>query len=182
MKGLPFRLGVFKGRVVWQSSCAAVFAVLFSVAASACPDHQGVGLTLVSSSAQYGAPGGFALGVSIENRTSFPLIVLPNLVRREYEAMSGDSVKYIPFPGPVLPPWSNAFVLQAGEIRTFQQAGMRDGDGTWDLAPGKYRLRLRYDVPPEFESSAGRIPDELAAGKLWTGIVFSDSITVDYRP
>lgn len=157
---------------------------MVSLAAMACPEHErpSVELKLVSSSNLYSKPGEFALRFSIQNRESEPLLVLPNQVRRDYEARSGGQVKYLPFPGPALSPWMNAFVLQPGEVRTLEQSGMRDGDGSWDLSAGQYRLRLRYEVGREFETSAGSRPDALVGSKLWTGVVSSNPVTVEYQP
>jgi len=134
-----------------------------------------------SPAPRYSVPERFHFVVTIRNRAKNALVILPGGIRRVYKALDRGSAGYVPFPGPPLSPWRNAFLLFPGESRTMEFQGMRDGDGVWMLDPGEYLLAIRMTVSadvansPDFRSSWPGIP-------VWHGECASEPTPVTYRP
>ena len=134
-----------------------------------------------SPTPRYSVPERFHLVVTIRNPTKNALGILPGGIRRVYTTLGRGTAGYVPFPGPPLSPWRNAFLLFPGESRTMEFQGMRDGDGVWMLDPGEYHLAVRLTVSadvanfPDFRSSWPGIP-------VWHGECASEPIPVTYRP
>lgn len=134
-----------------------------------------------SPTPRYSVPERFHLVVTIRNPTKNALVILPGGIDRVYKALGRGSARYVPFPGPPLSPWRNAFLLSPGESRLMEFHGMRDGDGVWMIAPGEYLLTIRLVVSaevansPEFRSSWPRIP-------VWHGECAAEPIPVAHHP
>lgn len=148
------------------------------------PTHTGghLALEIMSGNGIYRQPSQFELTLAVHNSGPDPLLVLPHRIHREYRSLSGSRLRYVPFPGPALPPWLHAFVIEPGETVELVQTGMRDGDGTWALNPGHYQLSLVYEIPANFSSYAGDRPEEFSGASLWTGRLRSAPVHVEYRP
>lgn len=158
-----------------------MFLLLAVSSATAGCSHE-LAMRIVAWDGTYSDPAKFSLTLSYQNDDEIPLLVLPAQLRRDYESLTGGIPGYFPFPGPALSPWRGALVVNPGETVELELAGMRDGDGTWDLPTGQYRLSLRYDLAADFESGAGTRPEQLVGVRLWTGRLRSQSVHVKYQP
>jgi len=147
----------------------------------AAPSHANLTIQIQSSTPSYDDPSAFELSVIVHNQGSVPLVVLPQGLRRAYSALGSGSAQYSPYPGPPIAPWKDAFALQPNEIRTLGFAGMRDGDGSWRLEPGRYELRVSLRVSKERAQSAEQHVAHLGAA-VWQGTLLSPPIPVTYRP
>ncbi len=154
----------------------AIFALLLSA-----PSDASLTIQVQSSVPIYDNPFAFELFVIIQNRGSFPLVVLPQALRREYSPVGSGSAEYSPYPGPAMAPWKGAFSLQPGQARTLTFTGMRDGDGSWRIGPGRYELRVRLSVTPDVVE-ASRSQLENLEGAIWQGDIQSSNIRVTYSP
>ena len=154
----------------------AIFALLLSV-----PSDASLTIQVQSSTPIYNDPSAFELFVIIQNHGSFPLVVLPQALRRKYSPVGSGSAEYSLYPGPAMAPWKGAFSLQPGQARTLTFTGMRDGDGSWRIEPGPYELRVRLSVTPGvIEASRSQV--EHLGGAIWQGDIQSSSIRVTYSP
>jgi hypothetical protein len=117
----------------------------------------------------------------LENNGGAPVIVLPQSLRRQYLSIGAGAARYSPYPGPPISPWKDAFLLRPGQSRTLTVRGMRDGDGVWNLEPGRYELSIRLSVTSDtVEASSSQVKDLGAA--IWEGDIQSSSIRVTYLP
>jgi hypothetical protein len=134
-----------------------------------------------SSTHEYEEPAKFELSVVLRNNGAAPVIVLPQSLRREYVSLDAGVARYSPYPGPPIKPWKDAFLLRPGESRTLAVRGMRDGDGVWNLEPGRYELSIRLSVTPAAaEASSSKVKDIGTA--IWQGDIHSSSIRITYSP
>ena len=132
----------------------------------------------------YERPETFRLEAFFENRGRSRVLILPSLIHRQYRPVNGETVTYVPYPGPRLSPWDGAFALDPNETRVVILSGMRERDGLWKLDRGAYSLSLRYVVPEALEANEDAsaeespFPDTL----LWVGELQSQEVTVRYEP
>jgi hypothetical protein len=143
--------------------------------------HASLTIRVQSSTPIYDDPSAFELSVIVQNRGSSPLVVLPQALRRVYAALGSGSAEYSPYPGPPVPPWKGAFSLQPGQTRTLTFVGMRDGDGSWKIEPGRYELRVRLSVSGDTAKSAEEHVAHFGA-TIWQGNLQSSATLVTYRP
>ena len=154
----------------------AICALLLSTAS-----HANLTIRVESSTPVYDDPAIFELSVIIQNLGSSRLVVLPQSLRREYSAAASGSATYTPYPGPPVPPWKGAFSLEPGQSRTLAFVGMRDGDGSWKIDPGRYELRVRLSVSGETARSAEKHVAHFGAA-IWRGNLQSSAILVTRKP
>ena len=154
----------------------AMFALLL-----AAPSHANLAIRVQSSTLIYDDPSTFELSVIVQNRGGIPLVVLPQALRRVYSAVGSNSAEYSPYPGPRVPPWEGAFSLQPGQTRTLTFVGMRDGDGSWKIEPGRYELRVILSVSGDTAKSAEEHVAHFGAA-IWQGNLQSAVILVTYSP
>jgi hypothetical protein len=154
----------------------AMFTILLPV-----PSHANLTIRVQSSTPLYDDPPAFELSVIVENRGGIPLVVLPQALRRVYSAVGSGSAEYTPYPGPPVPPWKGAFSLQPGQTRTLTFVGMRDGDGSWKIEPGRYELRVILSVSGDTAKSAEEHVAHLGAA-IWQGNLQSSAILITYTP
>jgi hypothetical protein len=142
----------------------------------------GLRLSLHSPTQNYKDPNAFQLSVLFENVGKEKIIIiLPQSIRQNYEAKGRGTAKYIPFPGPRISPWKDAFTLLPGRRDEIKLVGMRDGDGIWKLEPGTYDFSARYIVPQDFVAAYIRdFPDSKA--RLWTGSIETTKWTIEFHP
>ena len=148
------------------------------------PAVRGLRLRAQSINPAYDAAESFALEVVFENVGDRPVAVLPAMVRRRYRPLGSGSAAYVPYPGPPIFPWRDAFVLGPGAARTVTFAGMRDGDGIWALGPGAYELSVRYVVEEALAGPAvpAEVRRSLGAAGVWVGALETPGIEVAFRP
>ena len=164
-----------------RSRLVLLFAYVAGSLLQSAPSFSALVIRIESSTSEYEAPAGFELSVILRNNGDSPIIVLPQRLRRTYVSLGGGAARYSPYPGPPMKPWKDAFVLLPGQSRTITVRGMRDGDGVWNLEPGRYELRVRLSVPPE-AVEASRSQVEHLGGAIWQGDIQSSSIRVTYSP
>jgi hypothetical protein len=141
----------------------------------------GLRLRLYTPTPNYKDFNSFQLSVIFENVGKEKIIILPQSIRRNYQSKGQGATKYVPFPGPRLSPWKDAFTLMPGQRNELKFLGMRDGDGIWILEPGIYDLSIRYIVPRDWvEAYARDFPDSEA--RLWTGSIESGKFTIKFQP
>jgi hypothetical protein len=155
---------------------AALFALLLPALS-----HARLAIQIQSSTPSYGDPAAFEFSVIVQNRGDFPLVVLPQAIRRDYSALDSGSVEYLPYPGPRIPPWGGAFSLQPGQTRTLTLIGMRDGDGSWNIEAGRYELRVILSVSGDMARSAKEHVAHFGAA-IWQGDLQSSAIVITYTP
>ncbi|MDO9351983.1 MAG: hypothetical protein Q8P64_19945 [Deltaproteobacteria bacterium] len=95
----------------------------------------------------------FQLSIIFENLGKEKMIILPESIHRNYQVKGHGAAKYVPFPGPPISPWRDAFTLLPGRKNEMKLVGMRDRDGIWILEPGTYHLSIRYIVPQNLISA-----------------------------
>jgi len=154
----------------------AMFALLLPA-----PSQASLAIRIQSSTPIYDDPSAFELSVIVQNRGSIPLVILPQALRRVYSAVGSGSAEYSPYPGPPVPPWKGAFCLQPGQTRTLTFVGMRDGDGSWKIEPGRYELRVSLSVSGDTAKSAEEHVSHFGAA-IWQGNLQSPAIFVTYTP
>ena len=147
------------------------------------PAVRGLRLRAQLTNHAYDAPESFALEVVFENVGDLPVAILPAMVRRRYRPLGSGSATYVPYPGPPIFPWRDAFVLGPGVARTVTITGMRDGDGIWALAPGAYELSVRYVVEEALAWPAvpADVRRSLGAAGVWMGALETPGIEVTFR-
>ena len=163
--------------------CRLVIILIGAMFALLLPASSQANLTIrvQSSTPIYDDPSAFELSVIVQNRGSISLVVLPQSLRRGYAAVGSGSAEYTPYPGPPVPPWMGAFSLQPGQTRTLTFVGMRDGDGSWKLEPGRYELRVFLGVAGDTAKSAEEHVAHFGAA-IWQGNLHSTAILVTYTP
>jgi len=121
----------------------------------------------------------FKLLVTFSNISKQSFIVFPAYIRREYKPLDGQSLKYTRFPGPVIDPWHGTISLKPDQSKTVTYDGMRDGDGRWQLMPGRYKLAVRLNVlPNNYHYST---PNKKIVGtSIWLGNIKSEAININY--
>jgi len=123
----------------------------------------------------------FQLSVLFENLGNEKLIILPESIHRNYQSRDQGTAKYVPFPGPRISPWKDAFTLLPDRKNEIKLIGMRDGDGLWILEPGTYDLSIRYIIPQDWAAAYGRdFPNSKV--QLWTGSIESGKLTIKFQP
>jgi len=141
----------------------------------------GLRLGLYTPTPNYKDLNSFQLSVIFENVGKDKIIILPQSIHRNYQSRDQGTAKYVPFPGPRMSPWKDAFTLFPGHKNKIKLVGMRDGDGIWGLEPGTYDLSIRYIVPRDWvETYARDFPDSEA--QLWTGSIESGKLTIKFQP
>ena len=141
----------------------------------------GLRLSLYSPTQNYKDPNAFQLSVLFENVGKEKIIILPQSIRQNYEARGRGTAKYIPFPGPRISPWKDAFTLLPSRRDEIKLIGIRDGDGIWKLEHGTYDLFIQYIVPHDWtEAYARNFPDSKA--RPWTGRIESLKFEVIFQP
>jgi len=121
----------------------------------------------------------FKLLVTFSNVSKQSFVVFPAYIRREYSPLDGQSIQYTPYPGPVIDPWFSAILLDPGQSKIVTYNGIRDGDGLWNLMPGRYQLAVTLNVLPN--SYDYPTPNKKMAGKnIWHGNITSETINIDY--
>jgi hypothetical protein len=134
-----------------------------------------------SSTREYAEPAKFEFSVIFRSNCSAPVIVLPQSLHREYVSVGSGAAQYSPFPGPPIKPWQDAFLLRPGQSQTLMIRGMHDGDGVWNLEPGRYEMSIRLAVTPETTKACASEVDNLGAS-IWEGDIQSSKIRVIYSP
>lgn len=141
----------------------------------------GLRLGFYTSTPNYKDFNSFQLSVIFENVGKEKIIILPESIRRKYQAKGQGTAKYVPFPGPRMYPLKDAFTLLPGQRNEINFIGMRDGDGIWMLEPGTYDLSIWYTVSQDLVSSYARdIPDPNA--RIWAGSIESGKLNIKFQP
>ena len=141
----------------------------------------GLRLWLHISTPNYKDPNAFQLSIFFENMGKGKIIILPESIHRNYQAIGQGAAKYVPYPGPRISPWRDAFPLLPGRKNEIKLMGMRDRDGIWVLEPGAYNLSIRYIVLQDLISAYARdFPNSEA--RLWTGSIESGRLTIKFQP
>jgi len=121
----------------------------------------------------------FKLLVTFSNISSQSFVVFPSYIRREYKPLDGQRLRYTPYPGPVIDPWFGAILLEPGESETITYEGMRDGDGMWDLMPGRYKLAATLNVlPNNYDYPTPN--KQIVGANIWLGNIKSNKININY--
>jgi len=141
----------------------------------------GLRLSIDTPTQNYKDSNAFQLSVLFENVGKEKIILLPQSIRRNYQAKGQGAAKYVPFPGPRISLWKDAFTLLPGQKNKINLVGMRNGDGIWTLELGAYDLSIRYIVPLDWTNAYARdFPDSKA--QLWTGSIESEKLTIKCQP
>ena len=161
---------------------ALVFA--FATPSLAGGSHRGLRLEAASPAPRYANPERFRVHARFANPGDVPVVVLPAQLRRRYREIGGATAQYLPFPGPPVSPWRGAFVLEAGDSQTVALSGMRDADGVWRLAAGRYALVLSYSVGPEIaaQRATEMLPPQASEARIWEGTLTTAPIQLMYEP
>lgn len=102
------------------------------------------------------------IAVRLTNKSTAPLLVLPNMLRLRIE---GRRAEYVPHPGPPVDPWGGARELAPGTTMRVDFPDTSDRRGVWRLPPGNYRVRAIYEVPRDL-----RPPPSVAdPAQVWRG-------------
>jgi hypothetical protein len=169
---------VAQSRLVFLFACTGGLWLQFVPALAALAT---LAIHIESATPKYEEPASFELSVTLRNEGDAAVIVLPQSLRRTYTSLGGGAAHYSPYPGPPIRPWKDAFLLRPGESRTVTVRGMRDGDGVWNLEPGRYELSIRMSVTPDAVEASRSHVKHLGAS-IWHGDIQSSSIRVTYSP
>ena len=120
----------------------------------------------------------FELSVTFYNTSNNPFIVFPAYIKRKYIPLDGQKAIFKPYPGPVVDPWPGAIIIRGRGNNTAMFKGMRNGDGIWNLEPGRYELSVNLFVATT--SSFGTTPTLFSDIEIWRGKVESNSISINY--
>ena len=164
-----------------QSRKALLFAFSVSCLLHSTPVFACLDVQVETSTSEYGKPAKFDLSVILRSNCGAPVIVLPQSIRRKYVSVGSGAAQYSPFPGPRIKPWQDAFLLRPGQSQTLIVRGMRDGDGVWNLEPGRYEMSIRLTVTPETAKASALQVENLGAS-IWEGDIRSSNIRVIYSP
>lgn len=131
----------------------------------------------------YDDPDEFVLDVYFENLGEHSVVVLPSKIHRQYRPLDRTTATYVPYPGPRISPWKEAFTLMPRETRVVHLAGMRDGDGVWALDYGNYQLSLTYFVTEDLAANGAAFQQERGSpnAPVWVGELHSRPIAVRYE-
>lgn len=104
------------------------------------------------------------IAVRVTNKSTAPLLVLPNMLRLRIE---GRRAEYVPHPGPPVDPWGGARELAPGATMRVDFPDTSDKRGVWRLPPGNYRVRAVYEVPRDLKPPASVAdPAQVWRGRL----------------
>jgi len=104
------------------------------------------------------------IAVRLTNKSTAPLLVLPNMLRLRIE---GRRAEYVPHPGPPVDPWGGARELAPGAAMRVDFPDTSDKRGVWRLPPGNYRVRAVYEVPRDLKPPASVAgPAQVWRGRL----------------
>ena len=137
-----------------RSGQVVLFASTVGFLLQSAPAFASLVIRVEFSTREYAESRKFELSVILQNNGDAPVIVLPQSLRRQYRSLDAGIASYSPYPGPPIRPWKDAFLLRPGEGRTLTVRGMRDGDGVWNLEPGRYELSIRLSVTSDAVNSA----------------------------
>jgi hypothetical protein len=141
----------------------------------------GVRISVYTPTQNYKDPNTFQLSVLFENLGKEKLIILPGSMNWNYQSRDQGTAIYVPFPGPRISPWRDAFTLLPDRKNEMKLVGMRDGDGLWVLEPGTYDLSIRYIVPQDRAAAYARdFPNSKV--QLWTGSIESRKLIIKFQP
>ena len=135
-------------------------------------------LTIDSSTKTYANHQQFELAVVFHNTSDKTYIVFPAYLRRTYIPLDGQHAEFKVYPGPVISPWPSAMILNPGEIKTVKYKGMSNGDGFWNLEPGRYELSVSLHIAAT--SYFGAVPKKYKDITVWRGHVASGKIAITY--
>jgi hypothetical protein len=166
---------------VARSRLVLLFACTAGLLLQSAPAVAALVIQVESSTCAYEEPERFELSVILRNNGDDMVILLPQSLRRAYVSLGGGAAHYSPYPGPPIKPWKDAFLLRPGQSRTITVRGMRDGDGVWNLEPGRYELSIRLSVTPDTVAASRSQVKDLGAA-IWQGDIQSSSIRVTYSP
>jgi hypothetical protein len=141
----------------------------------------GLRLGLSISTPIYKDPNIFQLSIVFQNLGKEKIIILPESTRRIYQVKGQGVAKYVPFPGPPIPPWRGAFPLLPGQKNEIKYVGMKDRDGIWVLEPGTYNISIKYVVPQDLAVGYGReFPN--SKDQVWIGHIETEKLTITFQP
>jgi|APFre7841882630_1041343.scaffolds.fasta_scaffold32360_2 hypothetical protein len=141
----------------------------------------GVRISVYTPTQNYKDPNAFQLSVLFENLGKEKLIILPESIHRNYQSRDQGTARYVPFPGPRISPWKDAFTLLPDRRNEIKFVGMRDGDGLWISEPGTYDLSIRYIIPQDWAAAYARdFPNSKV--QPWTGSIEGGKLIIKFLP